>query len=218
MLNKKAFTLTEVLLALAIVGAIAAMAIPSLMNDINRRLLSSQIKNTTVMIQDLMDRQLTKNKTRRLSNTDFSDAAHLFSTQNVLIANNCAIRNECWGTLYHSIGHNPITVPKLPSVSLKNGVTIAYTPSALGPKRDGGDSCYGLFYIDTNGPDKPNILGRDYFALRITEFGQIIDGSNCTNPNAIASDALLTALCNDGTGFPTACLTILQRRNWKMDY
>lgn len=42
--GKKAFTLTELLIALAIVGALAALAIPSLVEDINRKLLISQLK------------------------------------------------------------------------------------------------------------------------------------------------------------------------------
>ena len=49
--GKKAFTLTELLIALAIVGALAALAIPSLVEDINRKLLISQLKNTVVMVQ-----------------------------------------------------------------------------------------------------------------------------------------------------------------------
>ena len=45
--NKKAFTLTELLLALAVVGAVAALSIPALLENINRKVLASQLKNNS---------------------------------------------------------------------------------------------------------------------------------------------------------------------------
>ena len=42
--NKKAFTLTELLLALAVVGAVAALSIPALLENINRKVLASKIQ------------------------------------------------------------------------------------------------------------------------------------------------------------------------------
>ena len=53
--NKKAFTLTELLLALAVVGAVAALSIPALLENINRKVLASQLKNTVLTIQNLAD-------------------------------------------------------------------------------------------------------------------------------------------------------------------
>ena len=47
MKKKIAFTLIELLLALGIVGAIAALSAPSIMDNINRRVLTSQLKNIT---------------------------------------------------------------------------------------------------------------------------------------------------------------------------
>ena len=87
--GKKAFTLTELLIALAIVGALAALAIPSLVEDINRKLLISQLKNTVVMVQDFIDRQLVDNKTQSLENTAFSNATTLMSSSNFAIADEC---------------------------------------------------------------------------------------------------------------------------------
>ena len=48
MLRKKAFTLSELLIALAIVGAISALAIPSIVEDMNRRMLANQLKNLSL--------------------------------------------------------------------------------------------------------------------------------------------------------------------------
>ena len=44
MINKKAFTLTELLIALGIIGAIAAMSIPSTINKIHNDTLATSLK------------------------------------------------------------------------------------------------------------------------------------------------------------------------------
>ena len=81
-MQKRAFTLTELLIALGIVGAIAAISIPSLMSTINNRVLASQLKNTVVGIQQVIDEQLTRNNTMSLSDTDFSSTNKLLSETN----------------------------------------------------------------------------------------------------------------------------------------
>ena len=60
MLKKKAFTLSELLIALAIVGAIAALAIPAIIEDMNRRILANQLKNLSLIIQNLACDQLVR--------------------------------------------------------------------------------------------------------------------------------------------------------------
>ena len=79
MLNKKAFTLSELLIALAIVGAIAALAIPSVIEDMNRRVLANQLKNVSLSIQQLIGEQLIHNKTQNLKYTDFASPTNLLN-------------------------------------------------------------------------------------------------------------------------------------------
>ena len=98
MQNKQAFTLAELLIAMGIIGAIAALAVPNLYNDINNRLLISQLKNTMTMIQQLEIEQLVNNKTKDLSETAFESAGTLFSASNFDIAKICATPEECWKT------------------------------------------------------------------------------------------------------------------------
>ncbi len=42
--NKSAFTLTELLIALGVIGAIAAISIPSLMSTINNKIHATELK------------------------------------------------------------------------------------------------------------------------------------------------------------------------------
>ena len=77
MLNRKAFTLSELLVALAIVGAIAAMAIPAVVEDMNRKLLANQLKNISLTVQTLAADQLVANKVQSLEYTDFKNPTSL---------------------------------------------------------------------------------------------------------------------------------------------
>lgn len=233
MIRKKAFTLTELLIALSIVGAIAALSIPAVIEDINRRLLVNQLKNTLVTVQQIMDEELINKNTKDLSQTDFSKPATLYS--HFAIVGTCdPTKNPCWGpAIENNISYKTLKELKparayptynTGGIKLKNGVSLLYhlTPDVYESDQtinDGtkdGDKCYGLFYIDVNGKDKPNITGRDLFAFRVTKKGKISYGMSCSGTNN-HSDATLLNYCKDG-GTITACTALLQRYNWKMKY
>lgn len=228
MLRKKAFTLTELLIALSIVGAIAALSIPALIEDVNRRLLVNQLKNTVVTVQQLVDQQLIENNTKKLQDTDFATPATLLSSANFAIADNCTTVANCWAEkgsnaqaykILETMAYSQ-PAPGTKTIKLKNGVTLTYYLSTMGGTiNDGtkdGDKCYGLFFVDVNGKDKPNIVGRDFFAFRITEKGKIVYGTSCNGVDN-SSDAQLATWCKNNS-YSTACLAHIQRNNWKMKY
>ena len=98
MQNKQAFTLAELLIAMGVIGAIAALAVPNLFDNINNRLLISQLKNTVTMFQQLTMEQLVGHKTKDLNETAFESAETLFSSGNFDITRSCATPEECWKT------------------------------------------------------------------------------------------------------------------------
>ena len=97
--NKNAFTLTELLVALGIVGAIAALSVPSLLISINNRLLTTQLKSTVGSVQQLIFDQLIAHKTKNLLETDFKNPATLLTNSNFSVAKTCAdSAKDCWKT------------------------------------------------------------------------------------------------------------------------
>ena len=82
MTNKKAFTLTELLIALAIIGAIGGLTLPALMNSVNDRMLNTKYENTKQQIQQLVLEQFMIHKTKELSDTDFINPALILGSNN----------------------------------------------------------------------------------------------------------------------------------------
>lgn len=234
MIRQKAFTLTELLIALAIVGAIAALTIPSLLEDINRRVTANQLKNVIVTVQQLMNEELINKNTKSLANTDFASVGDLYN--HFTNATICGSTNPCWGPNIES-SNNYRSLKELKATrsypgantggrKLKNGVSILYqlttsndeyTAQTIDDGTPEGDKCYGLFYIDINGKDKPNIIGRDLFAFRITEKGNITYGTSCNGKTNTQSDETLLNYCKEG-GTLTACTALIQRHNWRITY
>lgn len=222
MLKRKAFTLTELLIALAIVGALAALSIPAIVDNMNRKILANQLKNIALTIQDLAADQMVKNKVHTLEYTDFRKPMELLSKANFSIADaDCDPRTDCVAETYRDISGtaSDMTFPtEYQTVKLRNGVAIGYALSEAGREIGGyndGDEYFGIFYVDLNGPEKPNILGRDFFAFRISKKGRFFDGSASNS----TSDVQLRKLCLDGSsGFRTTCFTLVERNNWQITY
>jgi prepilin-type N-terminal cleavage/methylation domain-containing protein len=212
---RKAFTLSEVLLALAITGILATLVVPRTMDNINKKMLTSQLKNSYQSIQNLAQEKVAAVPTKNLKDTDWASGA--ISSNDFDIMYNCSSSKKCWADSYKSL--NSTNGPSITQsgARLKNGVAIKYinepNPSnAPFSATNDKELYFGTFYIDVNGPDKPNILGRDLFVFRITDKGRLGDNyANEKTKEQILSD------CKSVTN-PGACTTYLELNNWNMDY
>lgn len=217
----KAFTLTELLIALGIIGTIAAISIPSLMNTINNRLLATQLKSNVTAIQQLASDKLVTDKVRSLEDTDFKSATTLLNEGNFSIAKICDSASACWDQEYKRLSDLNVTTRtpggtegNIRTAFLKNGALLSYSTNSL--NLSDGDKTVGNFYIDVNGRDKPNILGRDYFCFYITGKGKIIDAWTANN-KPTPSDTQLLNGCKDASTM-TGCLTYIQQQGWVINY
>ncbi len=200
MINKKAFTLTELLIALGIIGAIAAMAIPSTINKIHNASLATSLKSNVAAIQQIISDQLVLKRTKDLSDTDLATADGFYEKLNY--AQKCTEKSECWGDSYKTLdGLNNDTYNNIPEngVKLKNGASIVIDSTINSAGNNPTE--IGWVTIDVNGPERPNIIGRDYFTFGITKTGQI-HGQRTVNRGT----------CDTGT----ECFNALMKNNWKM--
>ena len=197
MLNKKiGFTLTELLIALTIIGAIAALSIPSLMGNLNRKQMVTQLKSTITAIQTLAGNQLTIKKSKSLLDTDFSDPQKLLQEKNFQIAKLCNTAADCWSNKYKQISDMSETnlfPPDGKTVVLKNGTVLTY-------KLDNGYTT--------------NVVGRDVFEFFISEKGKIMGWYEATGEKYNKETSITD--CKSGMG--SYCISEILRNNWTITY
>ena len=202
-MRKRAFTLTELLIALGIIGTIAALCIPSLMTTINNKSLAIQLQNNVAAIQQAIANQKIIKNTKDMSETAFANETDFYALFQSSKGETCSASSttKCWGDSYRVIGGGAPSydlVPEGNAIRLKNGATIAY--------KTGNDDAYGNkqlceIFIDVNGADEPNIVGRDLFAFFISKNGTI-SGNRSVNPGT----------CDT----PSECFNALVKNNYNV--
>ena len=202
-MRKRAFTLTELLIALGIIGTIAALCIPSLMTTINNKSLAIQLQNNVAAVQQAIANQKIIKNTKDMSETAFANETDFYALFQSSKGETCSASSttKCWGDSYRVIGGGAPTyelVPEGNAIRLKNGATIAY--------KTGNDDAYGNkqlceIFIDVNGADEPNIVGRDLFAFFISKNGTI-SGNRSVNPGTCVT--------------PSECFNALVKNNYNV--
>ncbi len=215
---KKGFTLSELLMALTIVGVIATLTVPVMMNNIHNKMFANQVKNMSAIIEQLAQDELIAKRTRDLSDTDFGDPDKLLSDKHFSISKSCTSDESlanCWKTsatgkekvTYKNLNKNAISFGGVKTIILKNGVILGYKlHSSTG-------RTLGAFYMDVNGNDKPNIGGRDLFSFYINSKGHIVDENSYRGEQ----NNLNTQYNNCKSDY-WWCYGALADGGWKMDY
>jgi len=223
-----AFTLTELLIALGIIGAIAAVSIPTLVNNINKRMLVTQLKSHITAMHQLMNDQMIKHKTRNLKETDFADIDKLLTSENFAISKTCPVGKgaDCWTEKYRplnnmSAGSGTVTTPAnyytaSKTVVLKNGMLLSCQPHKVTVADGSGKKTLAFCVFDVNGSAGPNVNGRDYFAYFVTEDGQLMDDLQVTK-GLTYNEETWTEYCKRPTAH-SVCVTLIQNSGWKMNY
>ena len=186
--NKKGFTLTELLIALTIIGAVAVLTIPSLMSSINEKVFTSKYSNIKLQIQQLATDQILHHKVKTIEDTDFDNPSTLLENNFDSVGVPCSISADedeeqgCWDSAYRNPDGTELKI-KIPkssaTITLKNGAVLLYTNDSteIAKLVDSYDSEQhaGYFLVDLNGSDSPNILGTDLFAFTVNKKGKISD-------------------------------------------
>ena len=162
-----AFTLTEVLLAVVIVGVIAAIVLPAAITHFQERGFTQAYDREIKIIESAINGlAVNENKssffdTMMYVNTEpetYTESAEKFLKKYLRISKICGDNNgDCFGKKYYEYKDNDKKVysPEFKGscASLKNGMSICITPQV------GVNAISG--FIDLNGPKGPNIFNKD---------------------------------------------------------
>lgn len=224
--SRKAFTLAEVLITLGIIGIVAAMTIPTLMNN-------TKNKQTIVATKKAYSELLQAKKLIEVEEggvegwiPDVGTAgdialASLFAAK-MNVIKNCTQTGiiDCVGTSYKYL--NGATFPYVDNTTKQTLILNDGSSLIFGTFGSGGSSAYGAVgselataygdvYVDINGPKKPNVIGEDVFSFFITKNTLIPYGSQ-----QVSSIGFDVATCRKDASGHGCAAWVLNKEN--MDY
>lgn len=202
--RKSAFTLSEVLVTMSIIGVISALTVPTLVNSYQRKAQAVQLRKVVTDISNAVDMLITEEGKTKFSATTYYNNFDGFITNRLKTIKTCTKdkTNECFA----NENYNTISGEAGSAFTCEgNSYVLASSAAICMYKRA---SLYGgtpVVVVDVNGQEGPNIGGRDMFTFLITANGEIIG----------------TGHDNDCTreAFGDGCYDLLaEENNWHMNY
>lgn len=193
-----AFTLAEVLITLGIIGVVAAMTIPSLMNSIQDYQLKQAWKKEYSIISQAVQRMIQDNGGSAVGLFSSNDAAKNAIKPYLNYAQECSngtAYGNCWASHYKSLNgvwDETNIWSSYSGLVLNDGASMMFNASqgALSTNCTwvitADLSICGYIPIDVNGPSKgPNVVGRDMFDVWVTNTRVLPEG--CSQDGRISS-------------------------------
>ncbi len=180
---KKAFTMAEVLMVLAVIGVVAAITLPRLSDNVDEQALVAATKKAYSDLDIAYESMVARygEPDWLLDTDDEKVAAELLKNR---LKDSLDVESDCGDS-------NSICMPTSYSeayyLKLKSGMGLAITA-----KNDIDSSCstsddkyypctFGEIIVDVNGPDKgPNQSGYDIFQFKLSNNGVEPEGLSCS--------------------------------------
>ncbi len=199
---KNAFTLTEILIALAVIGVIAGTTIPVFITNTNNHAYVAGLKRGYLALKTATSEIIMENAGTAESlagngtiHPDMDDLMEKYCTKLSCMrkCNVGAPSQDCWAIPGKSLDGNTtwnwntnFQNSTISSAVLSNGMTVAfYFLPNVAPKcndagvlkSDGGGYGCATILLDVNGFKKPNIHGRDIYTFYLHKEGFIPAGT-----------------------------------------
>ncbi len=207
MLKRFAFTLTELTVALGIIGVVSALTIPAIVHNYQANAYTVKLRKVLNEISAAADLLITEEGKQHLDQTSLftspTGVADFFNNKFKVIRTCPASTTGCFQGTYRTIngGSSSFRCGNA-HYMLANSASIC--PLLL-PRAN--HTSLLLFEIDTNGPDAPNIGGRDMFYVALDSDAQID-----VAPQTARSGSCTNSFAGQG------CYQRLINNNWKMNY
>lgn len=209
---KQAFTIAEVLITIGIIGIVAAITIPTLMQNTSDAQLKTAWKKSFAALSNATNLMKTENGGGMTGLFTSGTSSMLSEYSNKLnVSKTCLTNSEtekCIASRYYKAlkgtGSGGTDALNIPGIILNDGTSIVFYQSgtqalncdrALSTVPPLSQTC-GNLYVDVNGLKPPNVLGRDLFLIFVTHTGAYPAGANAVN---------FTANITDMTDFTISC-------------
>lgn len=218
--SRAGFTLAEVLVTLGIIGVVAAVTMPTLVSNHQRKVYVTQLQKVYTELSQAAKRAITDNNAISLDETKYNqhnaNGAKNFLHDYFEVVNDCGTDlTPCFANSYKTIEGSDFTlVEPIVAVSLASGASISVWDNWL-YYREYGDHGNLELQVDVNGAKGPNILGRDLFYMQLYSDGKVAETYNSNRDYESDKEG-----CLDGSigGYGVGCLTVIMEDGWTMDY
>lgn len=161
-MKKRGFTLAEVLIAMGLVGVIAAMTIPTFVTSSRQQANEAKVASTISDLENVFGNMIVTEDVDLYTETAFYEALTEATLSKYLKLNGSA---TALTSFYSSEtpfknGENSLTITPKNIFQVKNGALLIF--------ESGTD-----LYIDVNGATMPNGFNKDLYKYEITENGFI---------------------------------------------
>ena len=251
---KRAFTLAEVLITLVIIGVIAAITVPTLMNNYQKNKYLTQLKHSYSLLSNGFKLAMAKDGVTRLEDTALFSSIEDVSTN---IGEQKAFRTEFSKVFTLMKSYDSTETPEQEQIeyttltpgetfiadsehrvcfNLNNGAMIygnfyktgRERPYTVEQIKESGSKLYqtmGYMFIDVNGAQKPNKVGRDLFYFLVGNDGTVFPfGGKDHSLNVSLDDTnywRTSERCQPGAESPKngiACAGRIFEEGWQMNY
>lgn len=232
---KFAFTLAEVLVTLGIIGVVASITMPTLIQNHQKKSYVVQLHKIYNEFQQAFIMKMNETNAVNLAeagfykNDDYGIEKEFLKSHFKVVKDCGETTTDCFASSYTGLNGQKVT-PDFNGykVAIASGASISFYIDGLDTGDETTDDFLGYIYVDTNGQKGPNKGGRDLFRMYIYPDGVIDDwkinvdcrkNNNC-NTGATAQAAReynfnnYCANANDTDG----CFGKLLNDNWEMNY
>ena len=194
-----AFTLSEVLVTLGIIGVVSALTIPTLMKNHQRQINAIQLKKVYSELSQAFKEEITESKTVSLieAGTFYGGNKNKvkgFFSNHFSKSKLCDTFKECFPASYKRLDGVPVSLSysDVACAVLADGAAVC-----IRYFMDGSDDTWKII-IDTNGKQGPNIIARDFFVAKVTMFGEVLSESEFGHDSEINENTALSRIIQDG--------------------
>lgn len=201
-IKNSGFTLSEVLITLGIIGIVAAMTIPTLVQNHNKKVLALKLKTTYTILNNALKMSIAENgdfENWGLElEPDSFEYVEKYWKPYLKIIKTCRTSKECNYKVQDPWYCRNSKKQAMCASYWYKGMTTAYVlangTQVVFAVRDGYNQFVSekRIYVDINGPDNPNEYGKDFFSFRVTDNGVVPTGyskslnelnTNCSKDN-----------------------------------
>ena len=215
-MKTRGFTLTELLITLSIIGVVAILTVPNVTRNINTRVNIAKLQSTIDLLDNAMNTMKVRERVANMEDGSIVTNPSDFLSTYIKVISWCTPSeySNCFNASYKSIdSSNTIGSSVLSEVSavilIPSGAAISILPSTT---TEGNERVMGGFFIDINGQNPPNVIGRDFFYVTHNASDGYIGAGGSDDADTLRSD------CLTGSDNGRSCVQMLQNNNWESNY